>query len=128
MSIKELINADDEAQLKRFYSDWKNLYESSGIHNIKPPTEPILRDIYNYCENAGTPGDFILGLLTNDLRRVFAHHDSINRDYIEGSIIYITNYMPHGSYGTPDLIYKWIEKRKIEKATGRKMKNRTERY
>lgn len=53
------------------------------------------------------PGDFLMGVLKNDLRQAFAHADAFNRHHVGDVVCVLENYFPWGCWGSEDKVKSW---------------------
>jgi hypothetical protein len=66
--------------------------------------------IRRYIENGIEPGDFLQAVLRNDLRGAFERADGTNVNLIKEYIMFLYNYAPGGSWGSPENYEAWIKK------------------
>ena len=64
-----------------------------------------------YIEDGIPPGDFMLAILTNDLKGAFGRADEINRSLIETWIRWTYNDIPGGAQGSVELVQAWMNAR-----------------
>jgi len=79
------------------------------LHDYGQIRPNILEAINQYvCYHCQT-GDFLLAVLTNNLREAFARADEGNRKVLFQIISYCHNEIPGICWGTPDKVKQWIE-------------------
>jgi hypothetical protein len=54
------------------------------------------------------PGSFLTAVLSNDLMEALGRADDDNRDALPRYGQFLYNYVPCGSYGSPDAVKAWI--------------------
>ena len=55
------------------------------------------------------PGDFLMGVLTNDFSRAMGHADIDNLSIIKRYYYYIHNCMPSNCHGSPEAVEAWLD-------------------
>lgn len=73
--------------------------------------------IDRYVENGCPIGDFLWGVLTNDLYSAVGHADSNNRLALAEIVMYVHNYLPSCCYGTSDKVKSWITAHRSKEKT-----------
>jgi len=64
--------------------------------------------LIRYIENRIRPGSFLTAVLTNDLQGAVAAADETNRDLIPHYIVFLFNWAPHESWGSPEKVKAWL--------------------
>jgi hypothetical protein len=64
-----------------------------------------------YVEHKILPGGFLLAVLSNDLFGAVGRADSQNLAALPDIVKYVYNEMPSASWGSQDMVYKWVEDR-----------------
>ena len=62
------------------------------------------------------PGDFLTGVLENDLMKACSNADSENLANIPAYAAYLYNHAPIGSYGSPELVKAYMARKAAERA------------
>lgn len=117
------IDPDDEASYFSFLWEWKTHY--TARNPIKPPSIDSMRILYQYATSGSIPGEFIMAVLQNHLYDAFnlapmteIKNDDGSRskiseiDLLNGTIQYITTYLPIESWGSADKVAKFINQKK----------------
>jgi len=68
----------------------------------------IKEQIDNYIDNGIPPSEFLYAVLTNDLRHAAGKADITNRIHLYDIILYLENYAPNMSWGSPERVEKWL--------------------
>lgn len=61
-----------------------------------------------YMVNRIPPGSFLTALLSNDLMEAFGRADDENAANMRQWCMFLYNYAPRGSYGSPEAIREWL--------------------
>ena len=75
---------------------------------------PCHHDLKEYIEHGRPVGDFLEGLLTNDLQKACSHADSRNQRLIYYYSAWLYNKAPGGCYGSKERYREWVEDRGME--------------
>ena len=67
-----------------------------------------------YIEQGIIPGDFLQGVISNDLSRAAGAADDINRDLLYFWAGWFYNEAPSQSFGSPQKMAAWAEHRGLE--------------
>ncbi len=70
--------------------------------------EHMIAEMQRYMERGVRPGDFLVAVLSNDLMGAAYYADSINRPRLHDYCMWLYNYAPSGSFGSPEAVEKWI--------------------
>ncbi len=70
---------------------------------------PILEGINRFVLYHTRAGDFLTGVLCNDLREAFARADHLNQKVLFQVVSYCHNQIPGNCWGTPEKVKAWIE-------------------
>ncbi len=62
-----------------------------------------------YMEQGVNPGSFLTAVLSNDLVVAALCADSINRPRLHDYCMWLYNYAPSGSFGSPEAVNNWIK-------------------
>ena|SRR5688572_27085604 len=75
--------------------------------------------MYRYIEFGVLPGDFLVSVLSNDLRRSCEYADEQNRSRLFDIVYWLYNEAPSPCWGSAERIKAWVEARAPdrEKAT-----------
>lgn len=63
-----------------------------------------------YVNQRILPGSFLIAVLSNDLFGAMAQADFQNQSCLRDICEYIYNELPRYCWGSPDIIYQWVEK------------------
>lgn len=69
-----------------------------------------MRAIISWIVEAWPAGDFVTGLLENDLSKAVFHADRDNYRYLKDIVLFLHNYAPAKCWGSPEKCKKWSEK------------------
>lgn len=75
---------------------------------------PLKRSVDRYIETGLPVGDFLTGVLTNDLGKACRHADSRNLPMIPVYWNYLYNRAPTGCYGSKEKHDIWVEHRGLQ--------------
>lgn len=78
--------------------DAATICEMTGCHHFTATS------IVNYRDHGLPPGDFLWGVLTNDLVYAVSHADPDNRDRIAYIILYLIRNFPSDIWGNETLV------------------------
>lgn len=67
------------------------------------------KGLANYVRFGQPPGNFLLAILTNNLREACARADEENRGALFQYVYVLTNYAPAGCWGDVESVKAWIE-------------------
>jgi hypothetical protein len=89
-----------------------NLYQTLQTfkHNNETIPEYMHGGIVRYIENKLQPGDFLTGILTNDLYKAVAHADDTNKYLLFVYVVFFYNYAPSECWGNIEKVKKWLNK------------------
>jgi len=62
-----------------------------------------------YIEHKMLPGGFLIAVLSNDLFGAVGRADRENLAALPDIVKYIYNELPAGSWGSNDIIWRWVE-------------------
>lgn len=65
--------------------------------------------LQNYLLYGVPPGDFLTGVITNDLRGAVWHSDSMNRPAIAKWVFFFYNFAPASSWGSRNMFDEWCD-------------------
>ncbi len=60
-----------------------------------------------YLEEGVESGDFLRHVICNDLKNAVGRADGINRKALSDYVIFLHNYAPSGSWGSPEAWRSW---------------------
>ena len=63
--------------------------------------------IQRYIEHGIIPGDFLVSVITNNLKEAFARADDENVHLIEDYLRLFYNHAPNTCWGSPEEMYAW---------------------
>ncbi len=66
--------------------------------------------ITNYLVHGISPGGFLYALLSNDLKGAAGRADNQNCGMLKEWVMFICNYMPSASQGSPEHVKEWLAK------------------
>ena len=125
-----IVDPDNDKQYTDFQREWKSNY--TPRNPVKPPSIDSMRVLYQYATSGSIPGDFLLAVLENRLYEAFnlAPSSIIADEYgqlmkisevdlLNGTVQYITTYLPQEAWGGVDKVANFIKNKKREK-NGRK--------
>lgn len=69
----------------------------------------MIGGLRRYFENGIRPGEFLTAVLSNDLRGAFERADHINERRVRDYMVFLYNYAPYGSWGSPEQFKAWID-------------------
>jgi len=69
----------------------------------------IIETLNRYVNNKIPTGGFLHAVLSNDLMGACAKADNINRHRLVEISSYIYNNLPMDSWGSPEIVSKWLE-------------------
>ena len=78
-----------------------------GLHLIPQHMQGAIK---RYILNGIPPGNFLSALLQNDFMAAVGRADEDNAAALKGWAMFFYNYIPSGSYGSPDAYAAWISK------------------
>lgn len=92
----------------------KELCEELQSHSFRGKGIPfrMFSGIINYVEHNIPPGDFLLAILKNDLKRACLHADDENIDLIPVYISFFYWNIPSIAWGSKEAVRKWVEEGK----------------
>lgn len=64
--------------------------------------------VERYMVNRIAPGNFLTALLSNDLMEAFGRADDENTANMRNWVLFLYNYVPRGSYGSPEAVREWL--------------------
>lgn len=64
--------------------------------------------IRRYVMHGIKPGDFLTGIITNDLRRAVGHADGKNLPLLPLYVQWFYNEPPSGCWGSPEIMQRWM--------------------
>lgn len=64
--------------------------------------------LYYYLTEHRNVGHFLAAILENNLLAACRRADRINQRHIYDYIFFLENYAPRDSYGSPDIVRKWL--------------------
>lgn len=70
-----------------------------------------LDSIERYVVHGIPTGDFLFGVLSNDLRKTMWHGDDENLDALRHIFMYVYNRIPSDCWGSPEKVRAWIKER-----------------
>ena len=73
-------------------------------------TEQSKESMYNYFVHGLEPGSFMTAVLSNDLFGAASRADFVNRKLLYGYTLWLMNYAPYQSYGSPEAVQGWLNK------------------
>jgi len=76
--------------------------------DYKQIPQDTLESINLYVAEGIPPGDFLLGVLSNDLREAFGRADSRNTEAMEHIVAYCYNKIPSACWGSRDKVNAWL--------------------
>ena len=71
---------------------------------------PLVESLLIYQDLGVRLGDFMMGILTNDLARAVNHADNMNRYRIADIYCCIQNHLPHDCHGSKKAVEDWINR------------------
>ena len=72
--------------------------------------QDIIETLDRYINNKIPTGGFLHAVLSNDLMAACAKADYINKNRLIEISSYIYNNLPMDSWGSPEIVDKWLEK------------------
>lgn len=66
---------------------------------------------HEYLTNGYLPGDFMTGVLENDLARAVGHADSHNVLYLRQYVYFMYNELPADAWGSKQKVRDWVKQR-----------------
>lgn len=69
-----------------------------------------------YVEQGILPGDFLLGVLENNLVRAVSHADSHNAPRLREIVEWVYWELPSPAWGSPDKVGSWIKQKREEQS------------
>ena len=84
-------------------------FDPSGYYSEIPQhmRDAIRRYIVDYIQ----PGDFLTGVITNDLRRAVNHADAQNLPLLKLYVQWFYNIAPGNCHGSPEIMFEWLARR-----------------
>lgn len=73
----------------------------------------IIESLNLYVNHRIPTGDFLLAVLSNDLREAVGRADSENIQVIPEIVAYIYNRLPADCWGSRDKVRSWLKARKV---------------
>lgn len=77
-----------------------------GGRHLVPPY--MWGGVERYIINRIPPGNFLTALFSNDLMEAFARADDVNTANMHNWVLFLYNYTPCGSYGSPAAVREWL--------------------
>ncbi len=74
----------------------------------------LVESLRRYVEKRVPTGGFLRAVLSNDLTGAMMRADSVNRFRMYEIVMYIFNELPGKSWGSPEAVDKWLERREDE--------------
>ena len=71
--------------------------------------------IDRYFEQGYPVGDFLWGVLINDLYYAVCHADNNNRHALYDIVLYVQNYLPRCCYGNSQIVRGWLDAHKTDR-------------
>jgi hypothetical protein len=65
--------------------------------------------VFRYIEHGVGPGDFLTGVICNDLKRAFAHADQANTDAMGDWVKFFYNEVQSEAWGSPEKMKDWLD-------------------
>ena len=72
--------------------------------------------ILNYLLHRLQPGDFLLGVLSNDLAKAVGHADANNRGFLPNYVTFLYNYVPSECWGNEVKVLQWLSPKQEDPA------------
>jgi len=88
----------------------KHFYDHDSFYIPMYMAEGLLR----YINEGILPGDFLQGILTNDLVRAFSHADRENKGNIPAYVAWLYNNAPVGCWGSRIRVENWVKEKREE--------------
>jgi hypothetical protein len=63
-----------------------------------------------YFDYGFEPGSFGMAVLCNDLTGAVLRADHWNKQMLPGTVQWLVNNAPHGSWGSPEIVRDWLSK------------------
>lgn len=70
------------------------------------------KSILGYLNHGHKMGSFLTAVFSNDLFGAISRADDENVALLKEYVVWVWNYAPHGSHGSPEKVKKWIEEAK----------------
>jgi hypothetical protein len=74
-----------------------------------PPA--VKHNIDQYAQHHVDPGDFLIAVLSNNLREAFGRADDVNRNAMFEIVRYCYNHIDARIWGSPDAVIYWLGQR-----------------
>lgn len=94
-------------------SNWKPDPIKPGSEYEKLPSH-LVSSIHRYVQEGQQPGDFLTGLLENDLRKAVSHADGENQVLLAVWTRYLYNRIPAPCHGSKEKVEQWLTKKRKE--------------
>ena len=78
-----------------------------GGRNLVPPH--MWGGIERYYLRGIAPGDFLYAVLCNDLMGAYGRADDINSANMRNWVMFLYNFTPSGSSGSPENVKAWLD-------------------
>ena len=72
--------------------------------------ERIIQGLLRYIEAGSTPGQFLRGVLENNLAQAVTYADKKSEQALCGLVKLITHTVPGSCWGGPEKVKRWIQK------------------
>ena len=67
-----------------------------------------------YMEHGIEPGSFLMAVLSNDLLDASSLADDFNRHRLFDYCVWLIDFAPVSSYGSPEIVKRWMAARQME--------------
>ena len=75
---------------------------------VKVPNPRMIDGVRNYLEKGRAPGDFLLAVITNDLKRACERADLHNQHLLYDWVFFFYNYAPLECWGNAEKVDAWM--------------------
>ena len=110
------IAKDENGKDKKVFVPWETVRERyqehvrTSVAYGKIPNQKMVTGVRNYAEYGIMPGDFLLGLFSNDLRETFTRADPTNGKLIPEWLIWMHWDAPSSLFGSKDKMVEHCRK------------------
>ena len=82
--------------------------EGRNVNYKEIPTDYMVGGMKRYLEDGIQPGEFLYGLLTNDLSNTWSYADDNNRKHIGDWLLFLKYEVPCECHGSVSKVTQWM--------------------
>jgi hypothetical protein len=69
----------------------------------------VIETLDAYALDGRPPGDFLIAVLSNDLKEAFGRADTNNAENMHAVLRYCYNHIPAACWGSPEKVKAWLD-------------------